>query len=159
MKKILSIESAAQLSKKFRAEGKRIVLAGGCFDILHRGHIRFLEKAKAKGDILIVILESDQKIQELKGKNRPVNIQKNRALALSALEYVDIVIPLPYLKADSEYDDMISLLKPAIIATTNGDPYRSHKERQAKKIGSEVIDVIERIENQSTTKLASLYIK
>lgn len=159
MKKILSIESVAQLSKKFRAEGKRIVLAGGCFDILHSGHIRFLEKAKARGDILIVILESDQKIQELKGKNRPVNTQKNRALVLSALEYVDIVIPLPYLKTDSEYDDMISLLKPAIIATTYGDPYRSHKERQAKKIGSEVIDVIERIKNLSTTKLASLYIK
>ena len=68
---------------------KNIVLVGGCFDIVHLGHLIFLEKAKAKGDILIVLLESDENIRKNKGQNRPINNQEDRALFLSKLKMVD----------------------------------------------------------------------
>lgn len=156
MNKILTIEQAAKVSERLRAKDKKLVLAGGCFDILHVGHIQFIKNAKKHGDVLIVLLESDQKIRQLKGQNRPVNTQQDRATVLASLKDVDFVVTLPHLASDSEYDEMISRLKPAIIATTKGDPYKMHKDRQAKQIGSKVVDVTEQIMNQSTTRLADL---
>ena len=64
----------------------KIVLVGGCFDILHLGHVVFLEKAKKEGDVLVVLLESDEKVRFLKGKGRPVHTQSERAEILSALK-------------------------------------------------------------------------
>lgn len=156
MNKILTIEQAAKVSELLRTKDKKLVLAGGCFDILHVGHIYFLQSAKKQGDTLFVLLESDQKIRQLKGPNRPVNTQQDRATVLASLKDVDFIIPLPHLASDSAYDEMISRLKPAIIATTKGDPYKMHKDRQAKQIGSQVVDVTEPLMNQSTTRLANL---
>jgi len=77
MKRILTIIEAIKMSKTLRSEGKQIVLAGGCFDILHPGHIAFIEKAKEKGDILIILLESDEKINERKVKTGQFMYNKN----------------------------------------------------------------------------------
>ena len=82
---------------------KITVLAGGCFDVLHPGHIVFLEKAKKAGDYLVVLLESDKKIRKLKGKGRPVHSQKERAEILSALKSVDSVVCLPYMENDFKW--------------------------------------------------------
>src|SRR4030066_2117530 len=103
-----------------KSEG-RIVLIGGCFDILHIGHVRFLSEAKGMGDYLVVLLESDEKVKELKGKNRPVFIQKERAEVLSALGSVDLIVLLPMMENDSDYLNLVMKIKPDIIAVTEED--------------------------------------
>jgi len=156
MNKILTIQQAIEVSNKLKAGGKSIVLAGGCFDVLHIGHIDFLNEAKKRGDILFVLLESDEIIRKIKGNNRPINTQVDRARILSALLSVDYVIILPQFTKDKEYDDIVTRIKPDIIATTEGDKNREHKERQARLIGARVVDVVKNISNKSTTKLIKL---
>jgi rfaE bifunctional protein nucleotidyltransferase chain/domain len=150
MQKILAPDDAITLATKLTDQGNRIVLAGGCFDILHLGHITFLEKAKSKGDVLFVFVENDATIKKTKGPLRPINTQHDRAQILSHLTVVDYVIKLP---ETIDYDALVIHIKPAIIATTAGDLNRSHKERQAKKIGAKVVDVTDQISNQSTTRI------
>ena len=156
MSKILTTEQAIELSKKLRRQDKTLVLTGGCFDILHIGHINFLNKAKEEGNFLFVMLEHDNSIKRNKGEHRPLNTQSDRAALLASLEMVDYVIIMPDNSSNSFYDGLINQIKPAIIATTAGDPYRMHKERQAKTIGARVVDVIQPVHNQSTTKLISI---
>jgi rfaE bifunctional protein nucleotidyltransferase chain/domain len=156
MKKILTTEQAITVSNELQKQGKNLVLTGGCFDILHIGHIRFLEHAKTKGDVLFVMLEHDVTIKKRKGEHRPLNKQADRAEILAALAMIDYVIALPEKTDDTFYDDLVNQIKPAIIATTVGDPYRTHKERQAKRIGAKVVDVIQPVTNKSTTKVISI---
>ena len=156
MNKILSIEDAVQLANQLQQQNKKIVLAGGCFDLLHIGHITFLEEAKKQGNILIIMLESDATITATKGKNRPINSQKIRAKILAALAAVDFIILLEPHMSNADYGTLVFSLKPAIIATTAGDSNRSYKERQAKQIGAKVIDVTPQIADKSTTKLVEL---
>lgn len=156
MDKIISVKGTVSLSKKLKAQGKTIVLAGGCFDILHIGHILFLGEAKKQADVLFVLLESDETIQKIKGRGRPINSQQDRATLLLALALVDYVVVLPSLKSDKDYDQLIFKIKPTIIATTKNDPNKIHKIRQAKLSGAKIVEVIDRISNQSTSKLAKL---
>jgi len=156
MQKVLGVNEAVDHARKLKEQGKTIVLAGGCFDILHIGHIRLLNQAKQHGDVLFVLLESDKTIQKLKGKHRPIHPQHIRAELLSSLKAVDYVIALPPLKSDNEYDELVFEIKPAIIATTKGDPAKEHKTRQAREVGAKVINVIDHIRDASTTRLARL---
>ncbi|MDP2649612.1 MAG: adenylyltransferase/cytidyltransferase family protein [bacterium] len=156
MGKIINVKRAVELIKKFKNDGKIIALAGGCFDILHIGHIEFLKEAKKEGDFLFILLESDETIKKLKGENRPINTQEDRAKILEALENVDYIVLLPKLEKDSDYDNLIIRLKPDKIAETKDDPFKSHKQRQAKLVGAEIVEVVDMIKNQSTTKLVKL---
>ena len=133
-----------------------IVLVGGCFDILHLGHILFLEKAKKLGDKLIVLLESDKRIKEKKGKNRPINSQKNRALILSKLKVVDEIIKLPYLKSDEDYLQIVKKIKPDFIAVSEGDENLAQKKRQAKLTRSKIVKVTKLIPYQSTSRVIEI---
>lgn len=153
MDKTVNIQQAIELSAKSKKLNKSIVLIGGCFDILHKGHIAFVKAAKKKGDKLFVMLESDETIRLTKGKNLPTHTHKKRASILSSLEDVDYVILLPRLETDAEYDELIFALKPDIIAITKGDVGKVHKLRQSKVIGADLIEVIGRMKNVSTTKL------
>ena len=143
--------------KKFlpRESEARIVLTGGCFDILHVGHVRFLSEARRMGDYLVVLLESDKKVKELKGGNRPVFLQKERAEMLSALGSVDLVVLLPAIERDSDYLDLVMEISPNIIAVTENDPHIEEKKIQAKKIGGE-LRVIPLIKWYSTSRLAKI---
>ena len=76
----------------WKKEGKKIVFTNGCFDIIHAGHVDYLEKAKALGDVLVVGLNSDGSIRRIKGPERPINIQEHRKRVLEALKPVDLVI-------------------------------------------------------------------
>lgn len=154
--KIIETSEIEKLSKKIQHEKQRIVLAGGCFDLLHIGHITFLEEAKKHGNTLVILLESDETITQTKGVTRPINTQEDRAKILAALAVVDFVILLKPHMTNTEYDALVFTIKPAIIATTTGDNNRHHKERQAKQIGASVIDVTMPISDKSTTKLVKL---
>jgi D-beta-D-heptose 7-phosphate kinase/D-beta-D-heptose 1-phosphate adenosyltransferase len=156
MQKILTVSQAVKESERFKKNRKSIVLAGGCFDILHVGHVRFLEKARAAGDVLFVFLESDGTIKRLKGRNRPINRQEDRAVILSALSAVDYVIILPPDLTDLDYDRIVTSIRPNILAVTEGDSFKKHKERQAKMIQADVVEVTESIRDQSTSRLVQI---
>lgn len=131
----------------------KTVLVGGCFDLIHIGHIYFLEEAKKLGDKLVVLLESDEKIKILKGEHRPIHTQEQRKKMLLAIRYVDEVISIPLLKADQEYIDVIRTIHPSFIAFTEGDPIITKKIKQTELIGAKAV-IIPRIPNISTTALA-----
>ncbi len=156
MEKIVAIKQAITLSKTTREGGKKVVLAGGCFDILHLGHVLFLQKAKSKGDALFVLVENDRVIKNRKGEQRPIHTQKERALVLAALTCVDAVILLPYFTRDKQYDSLVKRIKPAIIAATKGDTEIVHKKRSAKLAGATVVYVTKRVGNKSSSRLAAL---
>src|SRR3989344_4120576 len=156
MNKIIKIDRVLRISKELREQGEKIVLVGGCFDILHLSHIKLLESAKKLGDCLFVLLENDESVLRLKGKDRPINNQTERAQVLSSLSIVDYVVLLPPMKTDKDYDKLITQIKPAFIGTTQDDPNISHKIRQAKLVGGKLKIVTKRVKNKSTTKLARL---
>lgn len=156
MGKIVNVKQAIKISKQLKTQGKNIVLAGGCFDIIHVGHVIFLRSAKKHGDFLFVLLESDEKVKSLKGDNRPINSQQDRALVISAISYVDFVVKLTNLKTDSEYDKIVTKIHPSIIAVTANDPNIRHKKRQAKLVNGKIACVAKRVVEQSTTRILSL---
>lgn len=131
----------------------KTVLVGGCFDLIHIGHIYFLEEAKKLGSKLVVLLESDETIKRLKGEHRPIHTQEERKKMLLAIRFVDEVISIPQLKTDEEYFNLIQKFHPDIIAVTEGDPILSKKQQQAELIGAAAV-IIPRTPNISTTSLA-----
>ena len=90
--KIKNIAQLRKIAAGLKKRDKKIVFTNGCFDILHFGHVKYLEQAKKKGDILIVGLNSDSSVKKIKGRARPFTGQKQRACVLSALSFVDYVI-------------------------------------------------------------------
>jgi len=134
----------------------KIVLVGGCFDVLHLGHVVFLEKAKKLGDKLVVLLESDESIKKEKGNNRPINNQENRAKMLMSLKVVDEVIKLPEMKTDEEYVALIKKISPSIIAITDGDKRILQKREQAKIVGAKLVVVTKLIPQQSTSRVIEI---
>lgn len=152
--KLVTVDQAILIAQNLRNVGQKIVLAGGCFDILHLGHIHYLEGAKKQGDVLFVLLESDQTTKKLKGSHRPIHTQKHRANILATVPFVDYIVLLPPLETNEAYKRLVILLKPAIIATTKGDPKRHYKEVSAEEIGATVVDVIHRVPDKSTTHSA-----
>ena len=91
-KNLIKKTEIASLCKKLKKQNKKIIFTNGVFDILHRGHVEYLTKAKSFGDILIVGLNSDASVRRIKGKNRPINNQIDRAIVLLALKSVDYVV-------------------------------------------------------------------
>jgi len=91
MAKILSIDHLLLERERLRREGKRVVLTNGCFDLLHPGHVRYLDQAKSLGDHLIVAINSDRSVRQLKGPDRPILSENERAEVLSALGCVDFL--------------------------------------------------------------------
>jgi D-beta-D-heptose 7-phosphate kinase/D-beta-D-heptose 1-phosphate adenosyltransferase len=116
--KIVSQKKAAAIRAALRRKGKKVVFTNGCFDIIHSGHAVYLDRARQKGDFLIVGLNTDKSVARLKGKNRPVMGFKERALLLSYLSPVDLVVGF----GDDTPLNLIIKLKPDILA--KGADYR-----------------------------------
>ncbi len=133
----------------------KTVLVGGCFDILHIGHVRFLSEAKSMGDYLVVLLESDKNVKKLKGKNRPIFTQKQRAEMLSSLRMLDLIVLLPKMENHNDYLNLVTEIKPHVIALTEGDPHVEEKRLQAKKVGAEV-KTVSLTKTFSTSNLAKI---
>ena len=137
---------------------KRIVLAGGCFDLIHFGHIHFLKLARKKGDYLVVALESDKNVKRLKGKGRPVHSQKQRKLMLESLRFVDEVIALPPMKTDADYRRLVLRVGPKILAVTARDPHLAKKKRHAEAVGAKVVE-IRKLRVKSTSDILTAWEK
>lgn len=152
MAEIIPVGKITALKKK--TANKRTVLAGGCFDLLHPGHVFFLEKAKKAGDILMILLESDEKVSKLKGANRPINSQNERAKVLSVVKTVDYIVMLPFLSSDSAYDKLIAQIQPDVIVVSSKDT-SLHHQRSAKKVGAR-LKFVKVIGNYSTSKILKL---
>lgn len=150
MKKIISVYEAALISKKLKSRGKKIILTGGCFDILHIGHIKFLEDAKKTVGVLFVLLESDENIRRQKGDGRPLNSQKDRSIVLGALSSVDFIVTLRGSTKDEDYDKLIVQILPNYIAITKGDRNTNLRKKQCKMVGAELIEV-DKLEGTSST--------
>ena len=131
---------------------QRVVLVGGCFDLLHNAHYDYLSKSRALGDYLIVALEPDETITKYK-KRKPVFNQQERAKNLSAIRYVDEVLLLPPLKGYKDYLQLVQDVCPNVIAVTAGDPQIMNIKKQAKVVDAEVVEVIGLIDGISTTDL------
>jgi D-beta-D-heptose 7-phosphate kinase / D-beta-D-heptose 1-phosphate adenosyltransferase len=141
---IKTFDEIASLSKELRARGKKIIFANGCFDILHIGHVRYLETAKSYGDILILGLNSDRSVTSIKGKGRPINIQLDRAYILAALEAVDYVVVFD---EDTPYD-LIKAVKPDVLV--KGSDYEGKKV-----VGQDIaheLKLVQFVDGKSTTK-------
>lgn len=102
--------------KKLKEQNKKIVATNGCFDILHIGHVRYLNESKKLGDVLILCLNSDVSVKKLKGDSRPINAEQDRAEILLALESVDYVV----LFDEQSPSDLLDIIKPDIY-TKGGD--------------------------------------
>jgi len=134
----------SQIINELKSKDQKIVFTNGCFDILHIGHIKYLEKAKSFGDVLIVGLNSDDSVKKLKGKNRPINPQDDRAYLLASLEVVDYLIIFD----EDTPKDLITLIQPDTMV--KGGDYKG-KEVVGQNIAKE-LQIVKFIDGKSTTK-------
>ena len=117
MGKLIEQSKIEELTNQIKKQGKTIVATNGCFDILHVGHVRYLKKSKEFGDVLIVGLNSDASVRSIKGPNRPINNEFDRAEVLCALNSVDYVV----LFDEDSPRDLLELIKPNVY--TKGADY------------------------------------
>jgi len=153
-KKIIKNPSDLQtILKKWRKEKQIIVFTNGCFDILHAGHIKLLKESKKLGDKLIIGLNSDESIKNLKGKERPINNNYNRSIMLATLSFVDLIVFF----SDKTPLKLIEKISPNVL--TKGADYSITSIVGAKKVLSYGGDVkiIPLIPNLSTTDLIKKY--
>jgi len=145
--KIKTLAQLTRVIEQLKAKGKTIVTTNGCFDLLHPGHIRFLNKAGELGDILVVAVNSDDSVQALKGAGRPVYSERDRAEMLAALEAVDYVI----IFHEQEPSRILLTLKPHIHVKGRGYiPAELPEYRGVIENGGRV-EVIEALGEYSTT--------
>jgi len=151
-KVILQLTILKRKCEGFRKEGKRIVFTNGCFDILHSGHVSYLQQAKAMGDVLVVGLNTDESIRRLKGKGRPVNTLENRLNVLSALGCIDHVVPFGGLKDDTPAQ-LLKLIRPDLFV--KGADYKDKHLPEGKLLGRMgcKIAFLPYVFNQSTTEI------
>jgi D-beta-D-heptose 7-phosphate kinase/D-beta-D-heptose 1-phosphate adenosyltransferase len=130
-----------------RREGRRVVFTNGCFDIIHRGHVTYLSRAKALGDLLVVGVNSDESVRRLKGRDRPINCLEDRLGVLTALSCVDYVISFE----QETPDELIRLVRPDIFVK-GGDYTRATLPEAplVERLGGEV-QILAFVEDQSTT--------
>jgi len=140
--------------KTLRDQGKKITLVTGVFDLLHQEHKIFLEKASQIGDVLIVGVESDARVRQLKGENRPIQNQELRKKQIEALNLADTVFILPEEFTTAEhYDQFVKEILPAYLAVSSHTPFQESKEMLMKKYGGELKVVHEFNPEVSTTIL------
>ena len=108
--KILSLPALSQRADEIRRAGQHLIVTNGCFDLLHVGHVRYLQQARKLGDFLAVAVNGDESVRSLKGAGRPLNSEMDRAEVLAALDCVDFVTIFPAMRAT----EVIKALRPAI---------------------------------------------
>lgn len=140
---IKTFDEIKTLASKLHSQGKKIVFTNGCFDILHVGHVKYLEVAKSYGDVLILGLNADSSVRKLKGPTRPINTQEDRAYILASLESVDYVV---IFEEETPYE-LIKLIKPHVLV--KGGDYEG-KEVVGQDIADE-LKLVQFVDGKSTT--------
>lgn len=146
--KIKTLPEISALVERLRASGKKIVFTNGCFDLLHLGHVRYLEDARRRGDCLVVGLNSDDSVRKLKGSERPLKSQEERAGLLAALEAVDYVV----IFEEENPISLISALRPDVHV--KGGDYRADSIPEypcVREYGGEVV-IVPFLEGYSTSE-------
>ncbi len=146
---------AQKIVDKWRDDQKTIVFTNGCFDIIHRGHVEYLRKAKLLGDRLIVGLNSDASVRRIKGKPKPYQDEQERAAILNAMEMIDIVI---IFDEDTPLE-LICELKPNILV--KGGDYDSHSIVGAKEVEARggSVKIIPFLKGYGTSRLVDRILK
>ena len=149
--KILTLKQAARWTTAARRQGQRIVATNGCFDLLHFGHVSYLQRAKKLGDVLVIGLNSDLSVRQLKGAHRPLVPQKQRAAVLAALTCVDAVVIFPQVRAHR----FLAAVRPDIYV--KGGDYRPEtlvgRERAVLTAVGSKIRILPFVKGFSTTRL------
>ena len=154
MSKVVTLTNLYKQLKLAKQEGKKIVLATGCFDILHSAHAAFLRRAKQEGDLLLVGLESDKRVNKLKGRGRPVNRFWKRARNLEFLSQVDFVFSLPDNLDQKEVQySLLNAIKPDILAVSSHTSHLSKKKALMDKLGGKLKMVLVQDPTISTSKI------
>jgi len=150
-RKIITLDELRERSKRLRSAGKRVVATNGCFDILHVGHVHYLAAARKLGDVLVVGLNGDNSVRQLKGEGRPINREQDRAEVLAALESVDYVTIFPELRATN----FLRAALPVIYAKGGdytADTLDSEERAVLEKFGAKV-EIIPFEKGYSTSQL------
>ena len=147
--KITTLKELIGKREKWRKEGKKVVFANGVFDILHVGHVRYLNSAKKEGDILIVGINDDKSTRKLKGDKRPLLSQEDRLILISSLRCVDYV----FLHSGADFNEPIILLKPDIHAKGTDYTEDSVPERKTVLSYGGKIRIVGDKKRHSTSKL------
>jgi D-glycero-beta-D-manno-heptose 1-phosphate adenylyltransferase len=149
MEKLLDMAALAELVEELKNTKEKIVFTNGCFDIIHAGHVRYLQAARQLGDLLIVGLNSDSSVTLLKGPTRPINNQEDRAEVLAALAAVDYVI----IFGEQTAEKLIRVIKPNIYV--KGGDYVVAKLPESKVIeesGGEIV-IIPEVQGRSSSNI------
>ena len=149
MGKVLNINELVSELESLKSQGKQIVSTNGCFDILHVGHVRYLQKSASLGDILVVYLNSDRSVKALKGDSRPLNNENDRAEVLAGLGCVDYVVIFD----EDTPVNFIAQVKPDIH--TKGGDYDVNNLPEAKVVmgNGGKLEFINFVEGKSTTNI------
>ncbi len=151
VQKIVNRVSATSIINEWKGNGEKIVFTNGCFDLVHRGHVDYLEKASEKGDRLVLGLNTDASVKRLKGPSRPIVDQDSRAILLAAFQFVDLVV---FFDEDTPYE-LIKILVPDVLV--KGADYKVEDivgyDVVCGKGGS--VETIEFVEGFSTSNIIS----
>jgi rfaE bifunctional protein nucleotidyltransferase chain/domain len=146
-KPLIAQSDLMALNEKLKAADKKIVFTAGSWDLLHVGQCRYLEKAKAQGDVLVVGVSSNEAIRKVKGPNKPILDEKIRAEMLAYIRPVDFVTVLP----EPSCQPSLGLLKPDIFVTVREDWTDNYKESKEYKTVVKYGGIVQVVERQSTT--------
>ncbi|MGE5362954.1 MAG: D-glycero-beta-D-manno-heptose 1-phosphate adenylyltransferase [Bacteroidota bacterium] len=151
MKNILTREEIAEVRKALKKSGKKVVFTNGCFDILHAGHVDYLNKARALGDVLIVGMNSDSSIKRIKGENRPVIPEAERAYLVANLRAVDYVT----LFDEDTPGELIDVLIPDFLVKGGDWSIDNIVGRSVVEANGGQVKTINFVNDQSTSKIIS----
>ena|SRR5438477_9563923 len=149
--KFVTADQARAIAATMRERGRRLVFTNGCFDLLHVGHVRYLEAARALGDALLVAINGDESVGRLKGDGRPLNRESDRAEVVAALACVDHVVIFPELRATA----LLERVCPAIYAKGGdytADSLNADERSALERIGTE-IRILPFVAGHSTSSL------
>ena len=136
--KIVTAEQARAIASAMHESGRKLVFTNGCFDLLHVGHVRYLEAARALGDALLVAINGDESVRVLKGDGRPLNSESDRAEVVSALACVDHVVIFPEVRVTG----LLEKVRPAIYVKGGdytADSLDAEERKALEQIGAEIV--------------------
>ncbi|MCX6120964.1 MAG: D-glycero-beta-D-manno-heptose 1-phosphate adenylyltransferase [Ignavibacteriales bacterium] len=146
---VVTRAALAEIREKLKREGRKVVFTNGCFDIVHRGHVEYLTKAKALGDVLVVGMNTDASVKRLKGTSRPIVCQDDRALVLAAFRVVDYVC----LFDEDTPHELIKAVMPDVLVKGSDWTVDSIVGKDIVEAAGGTVQTIDFVPNRSTTDI------